>query len=286
MYCTGHYGRSDIAERSGHRIWFCDQASWRLEPSRRIVPRRFSSADRPAGELSRLSRPRFLLTEMRTPGVPEVAVQANQTLYIAGWTSTRRWTSCVDMEETPQLPAKLGEFWPRFAAARRLKIYVLNWDFAMIYALSVNGCRRRKPDGMTIAGYRIGWTASIRSASHHQKDRRRRRYDGIRRRVDLTKSRWDTSAHAAQDPRRVDADGQAYPPFHDVQMMVAGQAASAPETRPSPLAGCDAGAVCQFRLAVPLRISGPGRLSQICNNAPWVDANPARFCRAGGGPRD
>src|SRR4029079_6553741 len=42
----------------------------------------------------------------------------------------------------------------------------------------------------------------------------------------LAKGRGDTSAHEADDPLRVDPDGKPYPPFHDVQCMVDGEAAA------------------------------------------------------------
>ena len=45
--------------------------------------------------------------------------------------------------------------------------------------------------------------------------------------LDLSKWRWDTSEHRIDDSRRVDPDGQPYPPFHDVQMVVDGDAAAA-----------------------------------------------------------
>jgi phosphatidylserine/phosphatidylglycerophosphate/cardiolipin synthase-like enzyme/uncharacterized membrane protein YdjX (TVP38/TMEM64 family) len=45
--------------------------------------------------------------------------------------------------------------------------------------------------------------------------------------LDLTIRRWDTSEHAVQHPLRVDPDGKPYPPFHDVQCMVDGEAAMA-----------------------------------------------------------
>jgi len=44
--------------------------------------------------------------------------------------------------------------------------------------------------------------------------------------LDLTIRRWDTSAHEADDPLRTDPDGKPYPPFHDVQCMVDGEAAA------------------------------------------------------------
>ena len=83
------------------------------------------------------------------------------------------------------------------------------------------------PDGMTIAGYRIGWTASIRSARPTIKDRRRRRYGGIRRRVGSHEIAMGYQRPRSQDPRRVVPTVRRILPFHDVQMMVAGQAASA-----------------------------------------------------------
>jgi phosphatidylserine/phosphatidylglycerophosphate/cardiolipin synthase-like enzyme len=43
--------------------------------------------------------------------------------------------------------------------------------------------------------------------------------------LDLTVRRWDTSAHDPDNPQRVDPAGAPYRPFHDVQMVVDGEAA-------------------------------------------------------------
>ena len=132
-------------------------------------------------------------------------------------------------EETPQLPAKLGEFLAALLRRkRRLKIYVLNWDFAMIYALEREWMPTAQAGWNDHRRLSYRWTASIRSARPTIK------------RSSSSTIRWHSSAGwisrnrdgipAPTQPRilrRVDADGQAYPPFHDVQMMVAGQAASA-----------------------------------------------------------
>jgi phospholipase D1/2 len=45
--------------------------------------------------------------------------------------------------------------------------------------------------------------------------------------LDLTIRRWDTSNHALNNRSRVDPGGRPYRPFHDVQAMVDGEAASA-----------------------------------------------------------
>jgi phosphatidylserine/phosphatidylglycerophosphate/cardiolipin synthase-like enzyme/uncharacterized membrane protein YdjX (TVP38/TMEM64 family) len=44
---------------------------------------------------------------------------------------------------------------------------------------------------------------------------------------DLSRSRWDTSAHQCDDPRRRNPDGTAYGPFHDVAAVVDGDCARA-----------------------------------------------------------
>ena len=45
--------------------------------------------------------------------------------------------------------------------------------------------------------------------------------------LDLTIRRWDTTDHAPDNPDRVDPSGEPFKPFHDVQMMVDGDAARA-----------------------------------------------------------
>ncbi|MCZ7563465.1 MAG: VTT domain-containing protein [Burkholderiales bacterium] len=86
--------------------------------------------------------------------------------------------------------------------------------------------------------YTLGWRTHRRlhfhldgrhpvGASHHQKivviDDALAFVGGL----DLTVRRWDTPAHRADEPRRVDPAGEPYAPFHDVQIMVDGEAAAA-----------------------------------------------------------
>ena len=44
--------------------------------------------------------------------------------------------------------------------------------------------------------------------------------------IDLSRWRWDTPEHKADDPRRTDPDGKSYPPFHDIMMLVEGAVAA------------------------------------------------------------
>ncbi|KWF36721.1 hypothetical protein WL88_00585 [Burkholderia diffusa] len=154
--------------------------------------------------------------------------RARHTVFIVGWdVDSQMHLSPADAGDG--LPDTLAAFLHALAAARHnLRIYVLAWDFAMIYAL--------ERDWPPV--YRAAWRAHRgirfrlddthpRGASHHQKlvviDDRLAFVGGL----DLTRSRWDTPAHAADDPRRRDAHGMPYAPFHDVQAMFDGDAAAA-----------------------------------------------------------
>ncbi|MBR7985810.1 VTT domain-containing protein [Burkholderia cenocepacia] len=155
-------------------------------------------------------------------------LRARHTVFIVGWdVDSRMRLAPGGADDT--LPDTLAAFLHALASARHnLRIYVLAWDFAMIYAL--------ERDWPPV--YRAGWRAHRgirfrlddahpRGASHHQKlvviDDRLAFVGGL----DLTRARWDTPAHAADDPRRRDEQGMPYGPFHDVHAMFDGDAAAA-----------------------------------------------------------
>jgi phosphatidylserine/phosphatidylglycerophosphate/cardiolipin synthase-like enzyme/membrane protein DedA with SNARE-associated domain len=156
------------------------------------------------------------------------AARAQRSIMVIGWDVDSR-AALVHDTAADDLPATLGDFLDALVKRRRaLHIHVLDWDFAMLYALE----RELLPI------YTLGWRTHRRlhfrlddrhpvGASHHQKivvvDDAVAFVGGI----DLTIRRWDTSEHRPKEPRRVDPAGAAYPPFHDVQMMVDGAAAAA-----------------------------------------------------------
>lgn len=156
------------------------------------------------------------------------AEQAQRSILIIGWDIDSR--TLLKRDHPSQEHAyRLGDFLNNLVKRRQsLHAHVLIWDFAMIYALE------REP----LPVYKLDWLTHRRlrfvmdekhpfGASHHQKivviDDKVAFVGGF----DLSKSRWDTSQHAAYDPRRVNPDGNLYPPFHDVQMLVDGEAAAA-----------------------------------------------------------
>lgn len=157
----------------------------------------------------------------------EACQRARRQILILGWDFDRH--EPLFREQGPSdLPWKVGEFLAALVRRRRdLHVYLLSWDFNMIYAaerelapvlrLRLKAPRRFhfKLDAHHPAG-----------ASHHQKvvviDDRLAFVGGI----DLSSWRWDTRDHAPDDPRRTDPQGEAYPPFHDLMMMVEGDAAA------------------------------------------------------------
>ncbi|PTB20118.1 hypothetical protein C9I57_13500 [Trinickia symbiotica] len=158
----------------------------------------------------------------------DALTRAQRTVFIVGWDINSR-VKLVPEGANDGFPELLGEFLQALSAARRrLRIYVLAWDFAMIYAF--------EREWMPV--YQTGWRSQRgvvfrldgvhpRGASHHQKfvviDDRLAFVGGI----DLTRSRWDTSEHVPDDPRRRDPNGTTYGPFHDIQTMFDGDAARA-----------------------------------------------------------
>jgi phosphatidylserine/phosphatidylglycerophosphate/cardiolipin synthase-like enzyme/uncharacterized membrane protein YdjX (TVP38/TMEM64 family) len=154
--------------------------------------------------------------------------QAQHSVFILGWDIDSRMR-LVPGGAGDGYPEALGDFLNALIEERpQLRVYILNWDFAMLYALE-----REWPPA-----YKHGWRKRSRlyfhmdashpvGASHHQKivvvDDKLAFAGGI----DLTRNRWDTPEHAPDQPLRRDIDGKAYGPFHDVQAMLDGEAAAA-----------------------------------------------------------
>ncbi len=158
--------------------------------------------------------------------VRESMEAAEREILIVGWDIDSRIELIRD-EDHPLYPSPLAETLQALAERNgQLRIYVLSWDFAMVYVL----------ERQLLPAAQFGWDDHDRlhfrldgehatGASQHQKfiviDGRLAFTGGF----DITKSRWDTRAHEADDPRRVNEAGGSYRPFHDVQALVTGEPA-------------------------------------------------------------
>ena len=151
---------------------------------------------------------------------------AEREIFIVGW-DIDSTVELIRDDAHPLYPSPLAATLKSLVERKpSLEVRVLSWDFAMVYVL----------ERELLPAYRFGWQDSERlhfhldgehatGASHHQKfvviDSNLAFVGGL----DITKSRWDTRAHAADDPRRVNSDGESYRPFHDVQAVVSGETA-------------------------------------------------------------
>ena len=154
--------------------------------------------------------------------------RARRTIFIVGW-DLHSEVRLVRERSSDGYPSTLGKLLKTLARERpQLQIYLLSWDFAMIYAMEREFFPR----------YRLKWRTRDNvhfildghhpvGASQHQKvvviDDALAFVGGM----DLSQWRWDTPQHLPEDQRRVDPGGRPYPPFHDVQLAVDGPAAAA-----------------------------------------------------------
>jgi phospholipase D1/2 len=156
----------------------------------------------------------------------DAALRAQRSIIVLAWDFNSQTRLHFEPVENGGPPAILGDFLNFLVRRRRgLHIHVLNWDYPMVF-----GTDRELPPI-----YGFGWSPARRvhlryddthpvTGCHHQKvaviDDSVAFVGGI----DLTVRRWDSPDHLAQDPRRT-AYGKPYPPFHDLMVMLDGEAA-------------------------------------------------------------
>ena len=138
---------------------------------------------------------------------------AEHTVYIVGWDVDTR--TVLAPEEPSELPNTLLDFLNRVLEQRpHLRVYVLSWDFSVIYALE----RELMPS------YKFGsmahprlvlcarWTPSSRRRASPEAGRGGRRAWPSVAGIDLTIRRWDTPRHAREDNGRRDPAESPTPP--------------------------------------------------------------------------
>jgi phosphatidylserine/phosphatidylglycerophosphate/cardiolipin synthase-like enzyme len=153
--------------------------------------------------------------------------QARQSIIIIGWDFDGRIRLRPQASEEASPP--LGPLLRALVEAQpELFVHILVWSISVLHG----------PSAVAPALFGSDWQHHPRIqlkfdtqhpfyGSHHQKivciDGAVAFVGGM----DLTVRRWDTPEHLAEDPRRVDCDGEPYPPVHDVQMVFDGHAAAA-----------------------------------------------------------
>lgn len=158
----------------------------------------------------------------------EAMLRAERQIFILGWDIDSRMVLPRSRPDD-DAPETLRDFINFLARRRpRLRMNILLWDFTIVYASTREAFPKLSLDWSTPRNVRFVLDDEIPvGGSHHQKvvviDDRVAFVGGL----DLTRGRWDTRDHAAENSRRVDHAGTPYPPFHDVQLAVAGPVARA-----------------------------------------------------------
>ena len=187
------------------------------------------TAGRTCWRVERAARAAVLVDGERYFGALAAALErAEQCVFLLGWdfhSRVRLRRDDSDDDVPDELAALLDALVRR---NRKLHIYVLEWDFSLLYLPEREALRAYRFAARTHRRVRFRFDAEHPiGASHHQKiaviDDAVAFVGGL----DLTSHRWDTRAHAAENSRRVDPDGKPYAPFHDIQMAVDGDAAAA-----------------------------------------------------------
>jgi phosphatidylserine/phosphatidylglycerophosphate/cardiolipin synthase-like enzyme/uncharacterized membrane protein YdjX (TVP38/TMEM64 family) len=185
--------------------WNC----WRVEPARRAA---------------------FLIDgQAYFAAFREAALAAERSIYMLGWDFDSRIRMLIG-RESDGYPDRLGPFLGALLARRKkLHIYVLVWDFHVIYF------RERQwwlPQRLLAHRRLHFWKDDTHpvGASQHQKvvvvDGAVAFVGGL----DFAQCRWDTPEHRMDhQDRRMLSDDRPCRPFHDVQMVVDGSAAEALE---------------------------------------------------------
>ncbi len=152
---------------------------------------------------------------------------AKKSILIAAWDIDSRIRLCRrDDSGTGRM--NLGEFLnDKARRTPELDIYILNWDFSMLYFMEREWVPIFKMDWKTPPNvhYHLDDEHPV-GASQHQKfiviDNRVAFCGGL----DLSNSRWDTPEHLIGDGRRKTPEGKPYGPFHDIQIAVEGEPAA------------------------------------------------------------
>ena len=154
------------------------------------------------------------------------ATHAQRSIMILGWDFDSRTRIAID-QDPDGLPDQIGTFCRELLRRQhQLQIYVLTWDHHLIYSMErewtsyADWFPTRRLHTIKDGVHPVG-------ASHHQKvvviDDALAFVGGL----DFAPCRWDTPGHRINHPQRRLMDGKPCRPFHDIQMMVDGEAARA-----------------------------------------------------------
>ncbi len=155
----------------------------------------------------------------------DAAAAAEHSILLSGW----QFDSDVALlrgkdAERATLPVTLKAFLNALCERNpRLQIYMLAWDFHMVFALEREWMQKLVFEWTTHERFHFRFDSShVDKGCHHQKfvviDGNLSFLGGL----DLADHRWDTRSHPDHDPLRV-SRGEPHKPFHDIQAYLVGR---------------------------------------------------------------
>jgi phospholipase D1/2 len=152
--------------------------------------------------------------------------QAKHTMVIVGWDLDSRVRLGPDADRGPLVP-RLRDFLPAVASANPdLNIYILTWSFPILLAHVRDPKLVWGRDPFKHPRVHLKFDSTHPpGASHHQKIVVIDDCLAFAGGMDIAGGRWDSPEHRADDVRR--AGDPPYPPSHDAQAVVDGDAARA-----------------------------------------------------------
>ena len=159
--------------------------------------------------------------------IREAMTQAKHRILLIGWDFDPR--IALDRTSPEHKGETLGSFLLDLAKAKpQVAIDILVWDVGAFKMLG------RGSAMLWLARWAITKAITFQfdrmhptGCSHHQKIVVIDGVFAVCGGIDMTRDRWDTSAHRDDDPDRVRPDGTPYGPWHDITMAVDGDAARA-----------------------------------------------------------
>jgi phosphatidylserine/phosphatidylglycerophosphate/cardiolipin synthase-like enzyme len=153
----------------------------------------------------------------------ELLERAEHSVYILGWDIDSRTALKKSPEGSTQKDSHLFFFLQNLIKKKpQLNIYLLCWNYSILFSLERELWPLFKPQAW---GERIHFVLDKYHpllSSHHQKvvvvDDKYACVGG----VDLCENRYDHPEHFLDDPRRLNALGKAYQPWHDIHCMLSG----------------------------------------------------------------
>jgi phospholipase D1/2 len=153
------------------------------------------------------------------------ALAARHHILITGW----QFDSTVQLLRGPEAahaegPTALLPFLEWLCERNdELEIYILAWDYSLVFALEREWLQRVIFDWMTCKRIHFRFDNSHpMGASHHQKlvvvDGQVAFVGG----VDLCEGRWDDRDHRPRNPLRINHDGSRQKPYHDIMAFCTG----------------------------------------------------------------